>query len=425
MPGVAKSIVGESHKRGGLPLQDYSLYREDGDARILIVADGAGSAARAEEGSQLLTETLAQDLIESNGRAAFTNKERFRNSVLASIYGLRARIIERKHPLEDYHSTLTLALVYTDRTYWAHIGDGLITFFLQSRASPELCATVVSRPENGESSNETFFFTDQNLERHLRTGDVPQAILGCLLVSDGMEDFIFNPKEGVKERFCIPLIEELLSKKNDTQRDELISSVLTDKRTNAFTNDDKSLAIYINDEARAIQGIREQFYFASNGLPLAFEPEQDNVIADEQNQGEENLMKTLEETKRLRQDTQKILESWEQSEKGLNTLETSNQRTGKAWFPSSRFWLPVATIIVIGGSALYASYFYPKSIEGTQVENLKPRIAVPLDNGENADRLTTKVPEQSSGLPTSPIKETKPELSPHSVSNHPDSKLGK
>ena len=62
---AAASVLGTSHLRHGLPCQDSHACRAvtDGDGRtalVLAVSDGAGSAARAEEGSAIACEILVR-----------------------------------------------------------------------------------------------------------------------------------------------------------------------------------------------------------------------------------------------------------------------------------------------------------------------------------------------------------------------------
>ena len=398
MPGLAQSVIGEAHKRGGIPLQDYSLYRELGTSTsVLVVADGAGSALHAEEGSRLLAESVANDIAGDCLRNPFRNLERFRSSLLSSIYKVRSNIIENRNNLDDFHSTLIVVLIGEDQSYWAHLGDGLIAFFFRSRAQADLCAAVVSPPENGESKNETFFFTNPNLEQHIRVGRVPERILGCLAVTDGMEDFIFDPKYGVKEKFCIPLFHQFLLQENNQDQTYFINSVLTDERTNAYTNDDKSLALFVDIGARDIKGIREQFFFDKQGSPIPIEPNLD--APNTRDTSEEIFISTQDRLKKSNAENQRILSAWNEANDALEVKESNRQKQSPLRKAKVVFFV---ALLIIGCAAIVWN-FYPgrnQSNISEEVINKIPRTdrTVTLDNKAHGEKGLRSDSELSVGI---------------------------
>jgi hypothetical protein len=266
------SCVGDSHKRNGIPLQDSHRVVSDKNAgfAIAVVADGAGSAKHAEIGSERITLILEGELrklCEAGVPVSFVG---FKETVFFAVQATRKSLVNDGYALRDCHATLVACLAFQDRCYTAHLGDGLQVVFVQEPNGQ--IAACVSEPENGEASNETYFFTEDSWHDHLRLTEIPRNILCCVLMSDGMEDFVWNPKSGIKPGFCGPLIDQVFETYQARgDLNELLAGVVQDPRTSQFTTDDKTLCVILDEShvfTLAKDGGNINQYVIRNGRPI-------------------------------------------------------------------------------------------------------------------------------------------------------------
>jgi hypothetical protein len=105
---------------------------------------------------------------------------------------------------------------------------------------------VISKPENGEYTNETFFITEGNWIKHLRVTPLPRLdwVVAC---TDGGAALILENEIEVKPKFLVPFFQELISDK--FTKKNYISEVLSDPKANALTTDDKTIFVAMRSSA--------------------------------------------------------------------------------------------------------------------------------------------------------------------------------
>jgi hypothetical protein len=105
---------------------------------------------------------------------------------------------------------------------------------------------VISKPENGEYTNETFFITEGNWIKHLRVTPLPRLdwIVAC---TDGGAALILENEIEVKPKFLVPFFQELISDK--FTKKNYISEVLSDPKANSLTTDDKTIFVAMRSSA--------------------------------------------------------------------------------------------------------------------------------------------------------------------------------
>ncbi len=92
--------------------------------------------------------------------------------------------------LKDYHTTLIGCILADDGGFFFHIGDGVACAMTEG----DWLNAVVSHPENGEYSDESYFVTSQDWRSHLRFTDIQPYHDTILMMSDGGSPFIMAPK---------------------------------------------------------------------------------------------------------------------------------------------------------------------------------------------------------------------------------------
>lgn len=262
----AISVVGESHKRSNIPLQDASATITKGGHCVLAISDGAGSARFGGKGAQLIVELLLENVDLNIEESEEQSKERFHDQIRMTISQARMKIRSLAHELKDFHATVLCVAITPTASFVAQIGDGIALFLTEAGDDHNSANAIICPPENGEASNETFFYTEPDYECHLRINVIPVPILAAIAATDGMSDFIFDAGVGVKQNFLLPVIQK--SSGTDSQSIiRLLEDIASDPRTNAFTSDDKTLAVAVSADASQIKAIKKQFNLGLDGQP--------------------------------------------------------------------------------------------------------------------------------------------------------------
>jgi hypothetical protein len=239
------SATGKYHLDGNSPCQDFGHYVVADDVLIGVVCDGAGSASEGQAGAEFFARQVTGLLTESAkaGKFAGGGEADYREQ-LGEIVGKARSELEqtaqaRDLTLRDFACTLVGCIASRDGGCFFHIGDGFAIYMREDGES------VLSRPENGEHSDETYFVTDAAWSEHLRVTCITEVSQGGLigLMSDGTAPFAVNrPKTGFYRPFIDPVV-NFLRNATEEHGSEALKNVLADEKTYAITPDDKTLLL--------------------------------------------------------------------------------------------------------------------------------------------------------------------------------------
>jgi hypothetical protein len=243
---AAASVVGTSHEKQQRPCEDAHrcevLRTAAGeDVLVAFVSDGAGSAKRAEAGSQLAC-SLALDevrnLLAAGGGIAGVDvpfltdwlaRLRAEVTVRAEAEGLRPR---------EFACTLLGAVVGPESSTFFQIGDGAIV------VSNEDEYRWIFWPASGEYENSTFFATEANAPEHLQHAYVEQPIDDLALFSDGLQRLVLDFRHRTAPA---PFFRSMLSWIRSADREEPVSDRLSEHLSSSLindrTDDDKTLIL--------------------------------------------------------------------------------------------------------------------------------------------------------------------------------------
>lgn len=237
---------GISHKATNLPCQDSAAHKTitSLDSSIAVISDGAGSVARSQIGSKTLVDVMCSILGSYLQTEKNITKAGLTAIVKVGINQVREKLIE-SGDLSEFHATALILVQLPKKIFTFHIGDGSLN--IGSYDKKNNITITRSEPENGEFSNETFFFTEDAWEQHMRICEVENPCF-YLVCSDGIDPFIWNSNSGTRLDFILPLITKLQTLKNEKNGNDFLNEVITDPRTDAVTSDDKSLIIGIDDQ---------------------------------------------------------------------------------------------------------------------------------------------------------------------------------
>lgn len=246
---AAASTIGTSHSKFGISCQDSHavklfIDRDGEDVLVVVVSDGAGSAANAEIGSRLTCKTIV-DAIElylvDGGKVDTINRG------IAWSWGLRVQeAIKQQSEIDDrapkdYACTMLVAIVASSAAAFMQIGDGAIVV----SDGGEWC--WVYWPQHGEFANMTNFVTEPCAEEVFAFEQCPRKIDEFAVFSDGLERLILH--EATKTVFppffdqMFPAVRATEGEGVDTKLSEALAAYLDSKIINNKTDDDKTLVL--------------------------------------------------------------------------------------------------------------------------------------------------------------------------------------
>lgn len=241
--------IGTSHMERQLPCQDACQAWVSGNLLVAAVADGAGSASHSELGSELCVNAVVEGLksfFESDAeQSADVDVLALSQTHLTDIInGVREKIFElaASNGLEPRDLACTLIGVVArlpGNGYFFHIGDGAGVAQFSDTTLP----AVVSHPENGEYSNETWFLTHEAWKDHVRLTPFVDPIDTIAIMSDGSMPFALTKDRcSLFPGFISPVARYL--KERSTEEGNIgLQALLESERTNSITNDDKTLVL--------------------------------------------------------------------------------------------------------------------------------------------------------------------------------------
>jgi hypothetical protein len=248
---AAASAVGTSHARRALPCQDSSACllmptSEDGPVLVGVVADGAGSARRAEVGSRLtcsLTVSAVAALLGNGGTVRDITRGRV-EMWLTELQSEVARHAEREHlASREYASTLVAAVVAARYAVFFQVGDGAAVLSLPG---PAPAFRWVFWPGTGGLENLTFFATEPHAVSRLKFVLVEGEIDELALFSDGLQRLALQFETRTAHS---PFFESVLAPLrgapvgHSQALSAQLATFLDSPRVNERTDDDKTLIL--------------------------------------------------------------------------------------------------------------------------------------------------------------------------------------
>lgn len=246
---LAASLAGSSHQQGGLPCQDAHGWRElPGGLLAAAVADGAGSAARSDEGAALavlsalgaLAAAAEQGALPASGAegAEAAWGLALRLAFAAAQEALVRLAAEEGIPLRDLACTLALAIGDAEQLVAAQIGDGAVLVQGGDGAWQSLLPM-----QKGEYANEVLLLSAPDCLAALAPRWAPRP--GALVMStDGLLRLMLRYPGGEPHGpFLEPLLTFCAQARDAAAARRGLLAFLGSERVCARTDDDKTLLI--------------------------------------------------------------------------------------------------------------------------------------------------------------------------------------
>jgi serine/threonine protein phosphatase PrpC len=259
---ISASVQGTSHLRLNLPCQDAHECVLDEHHAIIAVADGLGSAVKAEEGAKLASvsavEAIRHMLSIAPPLDTVERQQLLYSGFAAARQALEALACETETPLRDYGTTLIVVVLSNDWFAVGQLGDGAVVALFSyedaqegNTQAPQLSKEklrTVSKPQRGEYANETLPITLPNALELVHLLALPIAPQAIAILTDGLQSLAINTQTGIPyEPFFSPFFEAILqplaSGLNIKNSSQLLADFLRSERVCARTDDDKTLVI--------------------------------------------------------------------------------------------------------------------------------------------------------------------------------------
>jgi hypothetical protein len=225
-------------------LQDAKrCFAVDDTSLLIVVADGAGSAAFGGEGAAIVCRTIATsarillasgpDIPADEVVWSWIDECRDRISVSAA---------KRDSSPRQFATTVVLVLATQAGLLTAHVGDGAAV----GRHCGDRQWSVLSQPAHGEYASATFFVTDDP-EPQLRISRHQPDYDAIAVFSDGIENLVLDYRTGeASPAFFDPMARPLdnspiIGRDHGLSRN--LAAFLDSNRVNELTDDDKTLVL--------------------------------------------------------------------------------------------------------------------------------------------------------------------------------------
>jgi hypothetical protein len=226
---VAASVIGSGHRARDVECQDTCAVDVVAGTLLLAVADGAGSAPRAAEGS-----AIAVDAAMACLRDLATTIDSCPLRVFDALVAARAALAT---DLAERATTLLVAAATPTVIATAQIGDGAIV--VRRNDALEVPAAV----GRGEYLNETCFLTSSGWLTEARTAVVrSEGVDAVAGMTDGLQLLAFDLATGAAHA---PFFTPLFSFARDEGSVEELEAFLASDRVGSRTDDDVTLALAV------------------------------------------------------------------------------------------------------------------------------------------------------------------------------------
>ncbi len=233
---VAASVRGAYHTSKNLPCQDYFCHLTRGSKLVAVVADGAGSAKYGKIGAKIVCETLCDMLIGAQFQDMRRKVSEALETARQKLILHRFNALKSEEGLIDFAATVVGAVCHQNKGLFFHIGDGAAVALLKENGG-----AVISRPENGVFSCETYFYTMDDWQDSLRFTPFEKA-KSLMLMTDGVTGFAFKDGlEYLEQKFVTPIDAFLRLEKNRGRALRALNNTLSTPTAHRLNPDDKTL----------------------------------------------------------------------------------------------------------------------------------------------------------------------------------------
>jgi hypothetical protein len=242
------SVIGPMHIQHEIPCQDACAYTTTaGNAILIAVADGLGSAARSDAGARLAVTSafnFCVAALEPSSGETLLLEEVVRSSAAHAREKLERYALEESCELRDLGCTLIVTIAKGGEFAVAHIGDGAVVGEIEGILS------LVSNPGESEYTNEVVPLTSTKWRDSLRITSGASFVSAIAVFTDGCQRAAFR-KEGDAlvpfERFFNPIFRYARTVADAAEGAREVAELLASPKLCEHSDDDKTLVLGVSE----------------------------------------------------------------------------------------------------------------------------------------------------------------------------------
>jgi len=241
---IGASVIGTSHQQYGIPCQDaHQVCILPCQTLLIAIADGAGSAKRATDGSRVAV-TAVVDAIRTILKQDHPTDANHWQQVLvdaftASRNALVGYAVTEHMELRAFATTLTCVLATDQWLAVGQIGDGVVVAHMEDGQ-----LFTVIHPQRGEYANETYFLTMTNAIQYMEIHVIQMASQSLAVMTDGILRLALTlPSYEPYAPFFYPLFAFVAEEDDLGQAQTTLAAFLSSQRVCDCTDDDKTLVL--------------------------------------------------------------------------------------------------------------------------------------------------------------------------------------
>ncbi len=241
----AASVTGASHRKINVHCQDAHCYLPlPNGVLVAAVADGAGTAKRAEDGARIAAKTAVTWLAEQKDRLPpaeydFKWQILLRGAFNAALVAVENEAARVDGQTRDFASTLILMLASDKYVVGAQIGDGAIVV-----AENPTKMFALTTPQRGEYLNETVFLHSEGAIKKAQIrvwSGKPECVA---MFTDGLQMLALTlPAGNPHAPFFSPLWKFAKAKTEDAEGKAELTTFLQSTKISARASDDLTLLL--------------------------------------------------------------------------------------------------------------------------------------------------------------------------------------
>jgi len=188
------AVQGRGHLAELIPCQDKVCTLEQNEMAIIALADGAGSCSLSHFGAETVCRTVT-NFFQGHAKELYSaeNPETLKILLYQELLAALEETAQAHDckSVKELSSTLLCAVVYKDKLFTVHIGDGMMVIRTDGTLS------IFSEPDNGEYANQTTFVTSSTALEHMRISctKLSSKTDAVFLMSDGSAASLYHSTE--------------------------------------------------------------------------------------------------------------------------------------------------------------------------------------------------------------------------------------
>ena len=242
------TTVGKSHADKGIKCQDSCYYDSNDNIVIAAIADGLSSSKHSDVASQTVVKFVVNYCIKN-----ITEKDSedeiiaiLKKSFDDTLFTIKQIARAEQNDINDYDTTLTVAVLIDDNLYYGQIGDSGIVALLEDGRFER-----VTEAQNGEGIGKDRPVYPLAAISKWSFKKYEKKIKALFLATDGVLKNIQHPllerqKYTINHRYLAYIYTTLFSLKDDKEVKEYIKNEVEKLTPEEVDYDDKTLVVVIN-----------------------------------------------------------------------------------------------------------------------------------------------------------------------------------